>query len=164
MSDADRAVRRAVTRGKVTGARTRAGRVLVDLTLLDGEARRGVELLLPTGFSALPGAGSDVVVFEVGANRQHLVAMVADNPALRIEGLGAGEFGMRDAAGQQVVFRADRVEITGALRVDITASGPVNVTTPGTATIDAARVNLGAGATQPVRLADNSNATKVFAI
>ena len=163
MSDADRAIRRAVTRGKVTGSRTRAGRVLVDMTMLDGETRRGVELLLPTGVSALPAAGADLLVLEVGGNRGHLVAMVADDPSLRMEGLAPGEFGMRDAQGQQVVFRGDRIEISGALRIDITSSGPVNVTAADTVTVDAPRINLGAGATSPVQLVSGP-ATKVYGV
>lgn len=161
MSDAGH--RRVVTRGKVTSAQTRAGRVIVDMTLFDGERRRNVELLLPTGVSALPGVGADLVVLEVGGNRQHLVAMVADDPGLRIPDLAPGEFGMRDANGQQVIFRGDRLEISGALRIDITASGPVDVTAEGTVTVEAPRINLGAGATQPVKLANDTAATKVYA-
>lgn len=155
--------RRVVTRGKVVAARTRAGRVLVDMELFGGERRRNVELLLPTGVSALPAEGADVVVLEVAGNRQHLVAIVADDPALRVTGLAPGEFGLRDGNGQQVIFRADRLEISGALRIDIAASGPVNVTAEGTVTVDAPRINLGAGASQPVKLANDASATKVYA-
>lgn len=155
--------RRVVTRGWVTSAQTRAGRVIVDMTLFDGERRRNVELLLPTGLSALPGVGADLVVLEVGGNRQHLVAMVADDPALRIPDLAPGEIGMRDANGQQVVFRADGIKITGALKIDIEASGPVNITAADVITVDAPRINLGAGATQQVKLANDMPATKVYA-
>nr|WP_314074893.1 phage baseplate assembly protein [uncultured Roseococcus sp.] len=161
MSDAG--LRRVVTRGKVTAARTRAGRVLVDMTLFDGERRRNVELLLPTGVSALPAVGADLVVLEVGGNRQHLVAMVADDPGLRVSDLAPGEFGFRDAKGQQVIFRGDRLDISGALRIDITASGPVNVTAAETVTVEAPRINLGAGATQKVKLANDAAASKVYA-
>lgn len=159
----DPSLRRVVTRGKVTAAQTRAGRVLVDMTLFDGERRRNIELLLPTGVSALPGVGADLVVLEVGGNRQHLVAMVADDPGLRVADLAPGEFGMRDANGQQVIFRGDRIEVSGALRIDITTSGPVNVTSVEAVTVDAPRINLGAGAGQPVKLANDSPATKVYA-
>ena len=162
MSDTERAVRRAVTRGRLTNARTRGGRVIVDMTMLDGETRRGVELMLPTGLSALPNAGADLVVLEVGGNRNHLVAMVADDPAQRIEGLAPGEFGMRQG-GQQVIFRTDGLEITGALQITITSSGPVNLTADATVTVEAPRIQLGAGATLPVKLASGANATKVFA-
>lgn len=154
--------RRAVTRGKVTAARTRAGRVLVDMELFGGERRRNVELLLPTGVSALPAEGADLVVLEVAGNRQHLVAIVADDPALRVTGLTPGEWAVR-VGSQQVVFRQDGLEITNALRITITASGPVNVTTDGIATVEASRINLGAGATKRVKLQDDSVAAKVYA-
>lgn len=159
----DASVRRIVTRGKVTRARTLGGRVLLDMTMTDGERRRDVELLLPTGVTALPANGADLVVLEVGGNRQHLVAMVADDPNLRITGLAPGEFGMRDAQGQQVIFRADGIAIEGALKIDVTASGPVNVTATDTVTVEAPRINLGAGATQPVKLANDAPAMKVYA-
>lgn len=162
MSEMERAQRRAVTRGRVTNARTRAGRVIVDMTLLDGETRRGVELMLPTGMSALPAEGADLVVLEVGANRDHLVAMVADDPANRIEGLAPGEIGLR-AFGQQVIIRADGVEVTDALKITITASGPVDITADGIVTVEAPRINLGAGATLGVKRSDDSPSSKVFA-
>lgn len=154
--------RRIVTRGKVTAARTRLGRVFVDMDLFDGEHRSNVELLLPTGVSALPVAGADLVVLEVAGNRQHLVAIVADDPALRVTGLAPGEWAVR-VGDQQVVFRADGLEITDALKITITASGPVSITTDGVATVEATRINLGAGATKRVKLQDDSVATKVYA-
>lgn len=153
-----------VSRGRVTASRIRDGRVLVDLTLLGGEVRRHVELLMPLGISSLPAQGADVMVLEVGGNRHHLVALVADDRALRITGLAPGEFGLRDAAGQQVVFRADGVEITGALKVTIVSTGPVDVQAGGIVTVEAPRINLGAGASQPVKLANDAPASKVYAI
>lgn len=162
--------RSGITRGKVTAARTRGGRVLLDVTLLHGEVRSRVELLLPAGLTYIPPAGTDVLVLEVGGHRDHLVAVVADDAAQRIIGLGVGETGLR-AHGQQVVIRRDGVEITNALKVTIVSAGTVTVQAGGTATVqapavvvDSPSVKLGsAGASKPVKLADNSNAAKVFA-
>lgn len=79
--------------------------------------------------SAVP-LGDDVLLLQVGARRDHLVALV-DDPACRIADLKAGEFGFRDAAGQRVVFRADHLEITTPQKVVLTATGDVAINTTG---------------------------------
>ena len=118
-----------VTRGKVRRARLGPQRTVLQVSVLKGEVKEGVELLLPPGMSAVPLAG-DVLLFQVGARRDHLVALV-DDPACRIGDLKAGEFGFRDANGQQVVFRADHLEITTPRKVVITATGDVAINTQG---------------------------------
>jgi phage gp45-like len=80
------------------------GRVMLQVTGLENETLQGVELLLPYGRTAQPGAG-DVVVFQVIGNRDHLVALGADNPATRIAGLVEGEFGDSDDQGVKIVWK-----------------------------------------------------------
>jgi phage baseplate assembly protein V len=144
------------TRGFVTAARVRGGRVICDLTLLSGETRSRVELLQPMGWTMVPKPGAEVLVLEVGGLRGHLVALVADDAGLRVTDAEPGQIAVRDERGQRVVFRDDGIEITGALKVTITASGPV--------VLDAPEIRLGsAGASQPLRLANNAASTKVFA-
>jgi phage baseplate assembly protein V len=118
------------TRGRIVSTRTRGGRALATVLLANGDTRTRVELLMPYGLSALPEEGADVMVLEVGGNRDHLVAMMADATGLRIPGLAPGEVGLRDKRGQQVVLRGDGVEIIGALKVTIISSGPVEMTAP----------------------------------
>ena len=144
------------TRGAVTAARVQGGRVLLDVQLRSGEVRSRVELMLLTGVTAIPRAGADVLVVQAGPSRDHLVAVVADTPAQRAEGLEAGDIAVRDSRGQQVLLLADRIEISGAPKIVLTSSAEVVVTAP--------VVKLGsAGAAKRVKLEDNSNATKVFA-
>lgn len=144
------------TRGRVVAARVRGGRVLLDLDLISGERVTRVEMLQPTGFTAVPRPGADVAVMELGGVRGHLVALAADDAGLRVTDAGPGEIGIRDERGQQVVFRDDGIEVTGALRVTIVSAGDVVLQAP--------TIRLGsAGATQPVRLASGAAATKVFA-
>lgn len=111
------------TRGRILSTRTRGGRALAEVELADGDTRTRVELLMPYGASALPEQGADVLIFEVGGNRDHLVALMADATGLRIPGLQPGEVGLRDKRGQQVVLRSDCVEIVSALEVRIMAPG-----------------------------------------
>lgn len=150
------------TRGKLLAVVTRGGRALADIALVSGETRSRIELLMPYGMSALPTVGADLLVFQIG-NRDHLVAIMADASAQRIPGLAPGEVGLR-AFGQEVIIRADGVAIRNALQVTITTSGPVQVTAAGEVQVDAPAIRLGAGATVPVRLANNAAATKVFGV
>ncbi|MGX9966063.1 phage baseplate assembly protein domain-containing protein [Roseomonas sp. F4] len=150
------------TRGTVTAARVRGGRTLLDLALQSGETVSRVELMQPTGLTALPRIGADVLVMEIGGRRGHLVALLADDTALRVLDLGPGETGVAGPGGQ-VVFRAGAMEVT--------ATVPLTLTSTIRVVIDAPEVLLGAGATKRVALDGDptgagtvaSSATKVFA-
>lgn len=128
--DRVRAMGPAVTRGRVTAARVRGGRVLVDIAMVSGETRTRVELIQPNGFTAVPEIGAGVVVQEIGGMRGHLVAWGADDPALRITDAAPGQIGVQDKRGQRVIFRDDGVEISGALKITVTSSGEVVVIAP----------------------------------
>ena len=100
-----RAVRSAVTRGKITSAPI-AGRTLAQVTGLAGETKQGVEVLHPFGwFASLP-AGADVVLLQVMGSRDHLVALGGDVIGQN-QPSAAGEFGAKHAAGAFVHFTND---------------------------------------------------------
>ncbi len=143
-----------VTRGKLLSVVTRGGRALAEVALVSGETRSRVEVLQPFGISGLPNAGADLVVLEIGS-RDHLVAMMADDPSLRIPDLAPGEFGI-NVAGQTIIWRANGLQISGAPRVTIVGTAEI--------VVDAPVIRLGAGATIPVKLANDTPATKVFGI
>lgn len=142
------AIANMVARGKVAGSSV-GKRTVLQVTQYDRDTKNGVELLLPYGFSANPVAG-DVLVLSVGGVRDHQVALGADDTALRIGDLAAGEFGFRDARGQQVVFRSTGIVVTGALAVDVECpNGNVTIHAPnGTVAVNAQAIHVGAdGAT-----------------
>lgn len=115
-----------VSRGRIVLTVLNPKRALIQVNILAGEVKENIELMLPYGMSANPPAGGDVLLFAVGGSRSHLIALCADDPALRIAGLAAGEFGFRDKNGQQIVFRANGIEITSTLGVTINADVTVN--------------------------------------
>lgn len=120
-----------LTRGKhVLSAYDPTGsRTFVQMTGMAGETLQGVELLLPFGMSAIPaGQTANLLVFQVNGHRDHKVALMADDPALRIPGLQPGEFGFRDARGQQVVFHADHLEVTTPQKLVINTTGDTDLT------------------------------------
>ncbi len=62
-------------------------RPLIQLSGLAGEVKTEVELFMPMGMSVYPTGNEDIVLLQVGGSRSHLVALFADNPALRIADL-----------------------------------------------------------------------------
>ena len=129
-------VRSMVTRGRVVSAALNPKRPLVQLSGLADEQKTQVELFMPMGMSVYPTGNEDLVLLQVGGSRSHLVALFADNPALRITNLQPGEFGHRDTNGQQIVFRQDRLEITSPLKMQITVTGDVDIKAGGNITLD----------------------------
>lgn len=118
-----------ISRGRVRSSRIRGGRTLAEVEMADGETRTRVEVLLPMGMSAVPEAGADVLVLQVGGP-DHLVAMQADTASLRAPGLAAGDIALRDKRGQMVVMNGEGVTISGALKVTIVSAGDVEITAP----------------------------------
>lgn len=142
-------LRMLVTRGTVSKA-ILGKRTLIEAAGLASETGQKIELILPFGYSARPDGG-DVLLFQVTGSRGHLVATGADKADLHIPDLKAGEFGLRDGRGQQVVFRTDRIEITTPKKLAITvtgdvemsAGGAVTVTASGNAVVKAEKIMLG---------------------
>lgn len=121
------ALRLLTRRGKVVNSRLTPQRVLVQLSLRAGETKQDIELLLPYGMSAYPPAG-EVLIVEVAAAPDHLIALGADDPALRIQDLLPSEFGFRDKRGTQIVFRVDRLEVTTPLPVVMNSGAEISFT------------------------------------
>ena len=109
------AIRTVVSRGKVR-ASTVGSRTVLQVTGLDGEVKQNVELLLPPGYSARPGVGSDVMLLQVLGQRDHLVALAGDAIGDAIPDLADGEFGLRSGT-RTIVFRAGHIEITDPVKV-----------------------------------------------
>jgi phage gp45-like len=142
-----------VTRAKLVMAayNTAKTRTLVQVKGLSGETLASIELLLPYARSAIPSGGTaDLLILQVNNHRDHKVALLADDPSLRISDLAGGEFGDRDARGSQIVFRVDRLEITTPLKLvvtttgdlDATVGGNLNAVVTGNANLQAAAFNL----------------------
>jgi phage gp45-like len=137
-----------ISRGRVRSARVRGGRTLAEVEMADGEVRTRVEILLPMGMSAIPEAGADVLVLQVGGP-DHLVALQADDAALRAAGLAGGDIALRDKRGQMVVMNGEGVTISGAIKVTIVSAGDVQITAGGAIALTSAALthngkNIGA--------------------
>lgn len=141
-------------RGRVRRVEILDGRVLLDVTLDSGEIRTKVELMLPTGITAIPQPGADVVLARVGGRDSDLVALQADDGASRVTTAAGGDWAVR-AHGATILVTAERISITHG--AEIVVEAPV--------------IKLGAGATKKVALDQDpvssnrvqATATKVFA-
>lgn len=126
-------LRNQVTRAKHALAYYSAtgGRTLVQVTGLSGEVLQDIELLLPYGYSARPvGTTADLLIFQVNANRDHKVGLLADDPACRIAGLQPGEFGLQDNQGQQIVFKRGGIIVNSPLEVTIESGTKIRMQAP----------------------------------
>jgi len=133
-----------------TGSRT-----MMQVTGMAGETLQNVEHLMPYGMSAVPaGNTASVLIFQVNGHRDHKIALMADDPALRISGLQPGEFGFRDGKGQQIVFHADHIEITTPLKLVITTTGDCDLTASGNVNVKGAAIVLAGGGPAVARVGD----------
>lgn len=79
----------------------------VQATTLADETRDAVELFEPYGFTSAPPAGSEALVFNVGGDTAHPVALAAGSRAVRLVGLASGEVAVYSNAGSRIVLRED---------------------------------------------------------
>src|SRR4051794_835951 len=136
------ALRSMVTRATVQQSGV-GPRIVVQVAGLDQEVF-AVELLHPSGISARPRRGSDVVLLQVCGARDHVVAIGGDNVGDSIPDLAEGEVGM-SAFGSRVVFRADRIEVTATTHpVMVTAGNGLTANVTGTAVVAATAIQLNA--------------------
>lgn len=126
-----------ISRGRVRSARIRGGRTLAEVEMADGETRSRVEILLPMGLSAIPDAGADLLVVQIGGP-DHLVALQADDASLRASGLGPGDIAIRDKRGQEVRINAEGITVSGAVKLTIVSAGDIDITAAGAVAIASA--------------------------
>lgn len=144
-------MRNLITRGRVVMAALNPKRTLLQVNGLADETKTQIELIMPYGMSAWPGAG-DVVMLQIGGSGAHIIALGADDPSLRITDLQATEFGFRDARGTQIVFRTDRLEITTQQKVVGAITGDLDLTVNGKTVLTCSDVELGAAGGKKVVL------------
>ena len=96
------------------------GLQVVQLSVLDGETRDGLERVQNYGFTSRPKAGAEAAVVFVGGRRDHGLVVAVDDRRYRLKGLADGEVAVYSETGSSVVLKAD-----GTIQVD--AQGAVNI-------------------------------------
>jgi phage gp45-like len=98
----------------------------VQVSLLEGEVRDGVERVQQYGFTSHPQVGAEAVVVFLGGNRDHGLVIAVDDRRYRLKNLVAGEVALYDDLGKSVIFKRNGdVHIT-ATRLLVQASVQIN--------------------------------------
>jgi phage baseplate assembly protein V len=95
---------------------------LVQVKLLDGEVRGGVERVQQYGFTSVPLAGAEGVFLSLGADRDHGVIIAVDERRYRLKALKGGEVAIYDDLGQKVHLTREGIVIQTPLKCRIDAS------------------------------------------
>ncbi|PQZ87678.1 MULTISPECIES: phage baseplate assembly protein V [Pseudomonas] len=106
-------------RGVLRGVNDSNGRQQLQIELLKGELRDGVEHMQNYGFTSHP-TGGDVAAASVGGNREQIIVLVVDDRRYRIT-LKAGEVAMYDDLGNKVELLREMVKVTAVQHAEVEA-------------------------------------------
>lgn len=117
------------------------GMQVLQVKMLDGEVRDGIERMQQYGFTSVPLPGAEGVYLSLGADRDHGVIIVADDRRYRIHNLTAGEVAIytdedKHGSDHRILFkRGKEIHLTaGASSIVLTPAG-ITITTPNLAIV-----------------------------
>lgn len=102
----------------------------LQLTLLAGEVKDGVEHLEPYGYTSAPHPGAEALVGFLGGDRSHGVVLVVADRRFRLQGLAPGEVALHTDEGDVFHFKRGRVIDLVTSTLNIKASTAVHFDTP----------------------------------
>lgn len=86
----------------------------VDVTLIAGEQKGGIEHIEPYGLTARAHAGAEAIVLFPDGDRSHAVTMMVADRRYRLQGLQGGEVALYDDQGQSVMLTREGIVVDGA--------------------------------------------------
>lgn len=93
----------------------------VQINLLAGVTRDGVERFQNYGFTSNPHPGAEAIVVSVGGNQDHGIAIVVDDRRYRLVGLAEGEAALYDDLGQKVHLTRNGIVIRSTMPITLDA-------------------------------------------
>lgn len=112
------------------------GMQIVQVKLLNGEVRDGIERVQNYGFTSVPLPGAEAIFLSLGGDRDHGIVITADDRRFRIKGLQGGEVAIytdEDKAGadHRIHFKRGKEIhlVAGASSIVMTPTG-ITITTP----------------------------------
>jgi phage baseplate assembly protein V len=107
-----RRVRLMISRAVLSAISDGSGIQLVQVKLLEGEVRDGVERFQNYGFTGVPIGGAEGIMACVSGNRDHGVIIAMDDRRYRVKGLQSGEVAMYSYQDKQphkhrIIFKKD---------------------------------------------------------
>lgn len=119
-----------LARGVVALASSASKLQSLQLRLLAGEVKDGVEHLEPYGFTSCPKSGAEALAGFIGGDRSHGVVIMVSDRRFRVQGLKPGEVAIYTDEGDRVHFKRDRVIDIETVTLNVKASESVNFDTP----------------------------------
>lgn len=131
-----RRVRLMISRAVLAAVNDAGGIQLVQVKLLDGEVRDGVERLQNYGFTSVPKAGAEGLMACVSGDRDHGIIVSMDDRRYRPKSLQPGECAMytdedKAAGDHRIIFKRGKEIhlVAGASSIVMTPAG-ITITTP----------------------------------
>lgn len=103
-----------LARGTVTMANAANRMQTLQLKLLSGETKDGVEHFEPYGFTSHPKSGAEHLTVFLDGDRGHGITVVVSDRRYRLKGLAEGEVAISDDLGQKVHLTRNGIVINGA--------------------------------------------------
>lgn len=146
-----------LARGVVALANSASKLQSLQLRLLAGEVKDGVEHLEPYGFTSCPKSGAEALAGFIGGDRSHGVVIMVSDRRFRVQGLKPGEVAIYTDEGDRIHFKRDRVIEIETVTLNVKASEAVNFDTPvitTTGRIESAGDQIAGGVSQMKHLHD----------
>lgn len=92
---------------------------IVQVKMLDGEIRAGIERMQQYGFTSVPLPGAEGVYLSLGGDRDHGIVIAEDDRRYRIKSLESGEIALytwkdQEPHAHRIIFRNDgSIEVKG---------------------------------------------------
>lgn len=106
-------------RGVLRGVTDSSSRQQLQIELLKGEVRDGVERMQNYGFTSHP-LGGDVAVAFIAGNREQGIALVVDDRRFRLH-LQPGEVAIYDDLGNKIELLRDQLKVTAVQHLEVVA-------------------------------------------
>ena len=97
---------------------------MIDVELLAGQQKAGIEHLEPYGFTSRAKAGAEAVVLFPDGDRSHAVAITVSDRRYRMKGLKTGEVALYDDQGQSVTLTRAGIVVDGGGKVIMFKNAP----------------------------------------
>lgn len=111
-----------IARGAVVAVNAAGKMQGLQLRLLAGEVKDGVEHFEPFGFTSCPLPGAEAVAAFLDGDRSHGIVLVVADRRYRLPGLEGGEAALHDAFGNKVHLHKDgTIEVVAGAKVQITS-------------------------------------------
>lgn len=103
-----------VSRGVVSAVSAALKMQGLQVKLLAGEVKDGLEHFEPYGYTSHPKSGAEAVTMFLDGDRSHGVVIVVADRRYRLKGLAAGEVALYDDQGQKIHLTRSGIVVDGA--------------------------------------------------